>query len=57
MSASELIHYFSTHPAAFGFQASSLPDNITLNPANKKTNQGHSDFKTGIFDYLFMSFR
>ena len=39
MSASKLMHYFSSHPAAFGFKASSLPDNIALNSANKKTDQ------------------
>ena len=39
MSASKLIQYFSSHPAAFGFQSYSLPDNITLNPASKKTDE------------------
>ena len=29
MSGSKLINYFSNHPAAFGFQASLPPDNIT----------------------------
>ena len=38
MSASKLICYFSSHPAAFGFQASTPPDNITLN----------SDFQTSV---------
>ena len=47
-SPSVLIHYFSSHPAAFGFQASSPPDNITLKPTNKKTNQNLSDFQAGI---------
>ena len=28
MSASKLIYYFSSHPAAFGFTASTPPDNI-----------------------------
>ena len=37
MLGSKLICYFSSHPAAFVFQASSPPDNITLNPANEKT--------------------
>ena len=32
MSASKLFHYFSGHPAAFGFQTSSPSDNITLLP-------------------------
>ena len=36
MSVSKLICYFSSHPAAFGFQASTPPDNITLNSANRK---------------------
>ena len=39
MSASKLIHYFSSHPAAFGFQASTPPDNISLNSANRKVDQ------------------
>ena len=39
--------YFS-HPAAFGFQASLPPDNITLNLASKKTDQSLSDFQTDI---------
>ena len=37
MSASKLIVHFSSYPAALGFQSSSPPDNITLNPANRKT--------------------
>ena len=36
MSASKLIRYFSSHPAAFGFQASTPPHNISLNSANRK---------------------
>ena len=48
MSASKLIHYFSSHPAAFGFQASTPPDNISLNSANRKADQSLSDFQTGI---------
>ena len=39
MSASKLIHYFSSQPAAFGFQASTPPDNISLNSANRKVDQ------------------
>ena len=39
MSASNLICYFSSHPAAFGFQASTPPDNISLNSANRKVDQ------------------
>ena len=48
MSASQLIHYFSSHPAAFGFQAFTPPDNITLNSANRKADQSLSDFQTGV---------
>ena len=39
MSASKLICYFSSHPAAFGVQASTPPDNISLNSANRKADQ------------------
>ena len=39
MSTSKLIPYFSSHPAAFGFQASTPPDNISLNSANRKVDQ------------------
>ena len=48
MSASKLIHYFSSHPAAFGFWASTPTDNITLNSANRKADQSLSDFQTGL---------
>ena len=48
MSASKLIHYFSSHPAAFGFQASTPPDKISLNSANRKTEQSLFDFQTGV---------
>ena len=48
MMASKLIHYFSSHPAAFGFQASTPPDNISLNSANRKVDQSLSDFQTGL---------
>ena len=47
MSAPKLIHNFSRHPAAFGFQASLPPDNITLNPANMRTYQTLADCVTG----------
>ena len=53
MSASKLIHYLSSHAAAFGFWASTPPDNITLNSANRKADQSLSDFQTkhtGAFD-------
>ena len=49
MSVSKLIFFsFSGHPVAFGFWASFPPDNITLNPANKRIDQNLSDFPTGI---------
>ena len=48
MSASKLIFYFSSCPATDGFWASLPPDNITLNPANKRTNESLSDFQTHI---------
>ena len=48
MSASKLICYFSSHPSAFGFQASTPPDNITLNSGNRKVDQSLSDFQTGV---------
>ena len=48
MSASKLIRYFSSHPAAFGFWASTPPDNISLNLANRKVDQSLSDFQTGL---------
>ena len=47
MSTSKLIYYFSSHPAAFGFQASLPPDNFTITAANR-IDQGLSDFQTGI---------
>ena len=48
MLASKLICYFSSHPAAFGFWASTPPDNITLNSANRKADQSLCDFQTGV---------
>ena len=48
MSASKLICYFSSHPAAFGFWASTPPDNISLNSANRKVDQSLSDFQAGL---------
>ena len=48
ISASKLIHYFSSHPAAFGFQSSTPPDNVTLTFANRKADQNLSDFQTGV---------
>ena len=48
MSASKLICYFSSHPAAFGFQFFTLPDNITLTPENRKADQSLSVFQIGI---------
>ena len=48
MSAYRLNFYLFIYPAPHGFQASLLPDNIILNPANKKTDKSHFDFQTGI---------
>ena len=48
MSASKLICYFSSHPAAFGFQSSTTLDRITLTSANRKADQNLSDFQAGI---------
>ena len=48
MSASKLIHYFSGHPAVFGFGVSIPPDNITLKSANRKADQPLSNFQTGV---------
>ena len=48
MSASKLIQYFSSHPAAFGFWSSTPPDNITLTSANRKADQCLSDLQTGV---------
>ena len=38
MLALKLIPYFLSHPAAFGFLAATLLDNMMLNAANKQTN-------------------
>ena len=48
MSTSKLIHYFSSHPTAFGFWASTPSDNISLNSANRKVDQSLSDFQAGL---------
>ena len=48
MSASKLIHYFPSHPAAFGFQSLTPPDNTTLTFANRKVVQSLSDLLTGV---------
>ena len=48
MLASKLINYFSSNTAAFAFQASSPPDNISLNSANREADQSLSDFQTGV---------
>ena len=36
------------HGMAFGFRASTPPDNISLNSANRKVDQSLSDFQTGL---------
>ena len=48
MSSSKLILYFSSHPTAFGFWASTPPDNISLNSAKRKVDQSLPDFQTGV---------
>ena len=48
MSASKLIHYFSSHPASFGFWSSTPLDNITLTSANRKGDQSLSELQTGV---------
>ena len=48
MLASKLICYFSSHTAASGFWSSTPPDNITLNPVNRKADQSLLEFLTGI---------
>ena len=48
MSASKLIHYFSSHPAAFRFWSLTPLDNITLTSANRKVDQSLSDLQTGV---------
>ena len=47
MLTSISINYFSSHPALFGFKASSTPDNITLTPGSKNIGQIFSDIQTG----------
>ena len=48
LATSKLIHYFSSYPATFGFWTSTLPDNISLNSANRKADQSLLDFQTGV---------
>ena len=48
MSASKLICYLSSHPAAFGFWSLTPLDNITLTSANRKADQSLSDLQTGV---------
>ena len=48
MSASKLIHYFSSHPAAFEFWTSTPLDNVTLTSANRKADQYLSDLEPGL---------
>ena len=44
----KLIHYFFSHPAAFGFQVFLPFDNITLNPANRKSNRVFLIFRLAV---------
>ena len=39
-----MIHYFSSHPAAFGFWSFLPHDSNTMNPVNKRTDQDLSAF-------------
>ena len=48
MSAFKMIYNFTSHPTAFGFQSSTLPDNITLSSANRKADHSFSDLQTGV---------
>ena len=48
MSASKLIHYFSSHPEVIRFWSSTPPDNITLTSANRKAYRSLSDLQTGV---------
>ena len=43
MSASKLINYFSSYPAAFRFWSSIPPDNFTMTSASRKNDQTLSD--------------
>ena len=48
MSASKLIHYFSSHAAAFRFWSLIPPDNITSSSANRKADQSLCDLQTVV---------
>ena len=48
MSVPKLIHYLSSHPAAFGFWSSTPLDDITLTSTNRKADQSLSDLHTDI---------
>ena len=48
MSASKVIHYFSSYHAAFRFQSSTPPDNILLTSANRKADHSLSDLQMGV---------
>ena len=48
MSASKLICYFSSHPAAFSFWSSTPLDNITLTSTSKKADQSPTRLQTGV---------
>ena len=47
MSVSKLIHYFSSHHAAFRFQPLTPLDNITLTSANRRADKCLSYLQTG----------
>ena len=48
MPASKLIHYFPSHPAAFGFMSSTPPDNITLTPATGRLVRVYQNFRLAL---------
>ena len=56
LSLATKIHYFSSHPAGFGFWASTQLDNISLNSANRKADQSLSEFQTGVGDTAHATF-
>ena len=48
----KLIHYFPSHQQAIGLCTSSAPDNITLNPANKRTDWSLLTFRLPLLQLL-----
>ena len=54
ISASKLIHYFSGHPAAFGFQSSTPPHHLDF--SNRKADQSLSDLQTHVCTAAYAMF-